>query len=448
VTSEYDLLIRGGTVVTPDGPLVADVGATDGAIAAVGTDLAGRAHDEVDASGLHVLPGGIDMHVHCDEPGRTAWEGFATATAALAAGGFTAFADMPLNSTPATVDVDAFDRKLEAASLSSRVDFALWGGLVPGHLDQLEGMHARGAIGFKAFMSETGMEDFRPADDDTLLEGMRIAAQLGALVAVHAENRAVVDARAARAVAAGRTDARSYLDSRPPVAEHEAIARAMTFAADTGCRLHIVHVSTAEGVQLVRAARAGGVDVSWETATHFLALTADDVVRLGPIAKCAPVMRDEANRRRLWELVDGADDAIVASDHSPCPPELKATDDFFAAWGGVNGCQSTLHVLLDGVGLGRLSLTAACAAVAGNVAARLRLPTKGAIAVGYDADLTLVDLEDRWLLTADELRYRHRMSALVGMPMRGSTRAVYLRGNALLSDGDDARGRLLRPAAE
>jgi allantoinase len=447
---EYDLLIRGGLVLTPEGVCAADVAVAEGEIAGVGPQLGGRARDEVDATGLHVLPGGIDMHVHCDEPGRTEWEGFATATAALAAGGLTAFADMPLNSTPATVDADAFDRKVRAAAASARVDFALWGGLVPGQLGELEAMHARGAIGFKAFMSETGMPDFRPADDDTLLEGMRRAAALDALVAVHAENATIVAARQERAVAAGRRDARSYLDSRPPVAELEAIARALTFAVDTGCRLHVVHVSTAEGVALIRQARADGVDASWETATHFLALTEDDVVRLGPVAKCAPVMRDAANRARLWQYVADETDAIVASDHSPCPPELKATDDFFAAWGGITGCQSTVHVLLDGVGRGRLDLAAASAAIAGNVADRLRLTGKGRIAVGCDADLALVDLDETWSLTAEELRYRHRMSALVGTPMRGAMHRVYSRGRLVAADGDvvdDVRGRLVRPRA-
>jgi allantoinase len=447
---DYDLLIRGGLVVTPDGLIDGDVAVSDGSIAAVGASLSGDAREEIDATGMHVLPGGIDMHVHCDEPGRTDWEGFATATAALAVGGFTAFADMPLNSTPATVDIEAFDRKVGAAQASSRVDFALWGGLVPGKLDQLEGMHARGAIGFKAFMSETGMDDFRPADDDTLLEGMRVAASLGALVAVHAENDRIVSARRNRAVAAGRLDARSYLASRPPVAELEAITRAVTFAGETGCRLHIVHVSTAEGVELVGSARAGGVDVSWETATHFLALTEDDIVRLGTVAKCAPVMRDDANRMRLWDLVASHPDAIVASDHSPCLPELKDTDDFFSAWGGISGCQSTLNVLLEGVGGGRLGLAAASAAVSANVAARLRLPRKGKLESGCDADLAVVNLNREWTLTAEELRYRHRVSALVGQPMRGGVRDVFGRGRAVVTGGavvDDARGRLIRPAS-
>jgi len=447
---DYDLLIRDGRVLALDGQVAADVAVADGVVAAVGPALSGSAATELDAGGLHVLPGGIDAHVHCDEPGRTAWEGFATASAALAVGGLTAFVDMPINSTPATTDTEAFARKVAAARAHSRLDFALWGGLVPGNVEELTGLHEAGAIGFKAFISETGMEDFRPSDDVTLLHGMRRIAELDSILAVHAENYALVETGRARAMAEGRHDARSYLDSRPASAELEAIGRVIAFARETGCRLHIVHVSTAEGITLVTGAQAAGVDVSWETAPHYLCLTDADVIALGPIAKCAPVMRGAGNRDRLWEHVASGPDAIVASDHSPCAPAMKDTEDFFAAWGGITGCQSTLNVLLDGVGRGRLTLERACAAVAGNVAARLRLPQKGAIAVGRDADLAVVDLGVSWSLTAEELRYRHPFSALVGAPMRGAVRHVYSRGRAIVADGElvgDARGELLRPVA-
>ena len=445
---DYDLLIRGGRVITPEGEATLDVAVGDGRIAALGVSLGGSAADELDATGLHVLPGGVDIHVHCDEPGRTEWEGFATATAALAAGGRTAFVDMPLNASPPTVDAESFDLKVPAAEANARVDFALWGGLVPGNVDQLEGMHARGAVGFKAFLSETGMADFRPCDDATLLDGMRRAAALDSIVAVHCENNELIGAARDRAVAVGLKDARSYLDSRPLVAELEAIGRTIAFAADTGCRLHIVHVSTAEGVALVQRARADGVDVSWETVTHYLALTEDDVVRLGTVAKCAPVMRDEANRAQLCRLVDTDPRAIVASDHSPCLPEMKDSDDFFAAWGGITGCQSTLGVVLELVREGQVGLAQASRAVSANPADRLRLTRKGRIAIGRDADLTIVDLARRWTLTAEELRYRHPTSALVGCRMAGEVKRVLSRGRTVFADGqvvEGVRGRLLRP---
>ena len=308
------------------GSSTVDVAMGDGTIAAVapGGTLAGSAATELDATGLHAFPGGIDVHVHCNEPGRTEWEGFATASAALASGGFTALLDMPLNARPATVDIPGFDAKLARAQRNCLVDFGLWGGLVPGNRAQLEPLHARGVVGFKAFMCDTGIPDFRPVDDTELWEGMREIAALDSILALHAESETITTALTARARGAGRADAAAYLASRPPVVETEAIARAIALAADTGCRLHVVHVSTGEGVTLIQGARDRGVDVSWETSPHHLAFTADDVERIGALAKCSPVMHDAANREQLWQAVCTDDDAIIASDHSPAPPELKS----------------------------------------------------------------------------------------------------------------------------
>lgn len=247
----FDTIIRGGTVVTASGLLEADVAVLDGRIAAVEPEIEGSAGAEVDAAGLHVFPGLIDPHVHFNEPGRTDWEGFSTGSRALAAGGATTVFDMPLNAHPPTVDVPAFDLKLEAALASSVVDFALWGGLVPGNVGALEGLAGRGVVGFKAFMSRSGTENFPAADDATLYEGMAEAARLGLPVAVHAENDGITHALARRFVAEGRTSPRDYLRSRPVVAELEAIGRALLLAEETGCSLYVVHVSTGRGVALV-----------------------------------------------------------------------------------------------------------------------------------------------------------------------------------------------------
>jgi allantoinase len=441
---DYELIVRSASV---------DVGVGDGLIAVLapaGT-LAGSATAELDGSDLALLAGGIDVHVHCNEPGRTNWEGFDTATTALAAGGFTSFFDMPLNSTPATVDVAAFDAKLACAERSSLLDFGLWGGLAPGNLSQLEPLHQRGVVGFKAFMCETGIDDFTAVDDATLWEGMREVAALGSILAVHAENNTITSDLAARARSERRTDAAAYLASRPPVVELEAIGRAIALAADTGCALHIVHVSTSDGVAVVRDAQERGVDVSWETTPHHLTLTAGDVERIGTLAKCSPVMHGPENRARLWELVDGDPGAIVASDHSPAPLALKTGDDFFAAWGGISGCQSTRGVLLCAVERGLASLDAAVAATSINPATRFGLSTKGAIEVGRDADLCLIDLDRSWRLTAAELCYRHPHSPLVGTTVRGAVRHLIMRGEQLVRDGhllrSERRGRLLVPDA-
>ncbi|HEX8913578.1 MAG TPA: amidohydrolase family protein, partial [Humisphaera sp.] len=241
----FDLLIRNGQVVTPDGVCQLDVAVDGGRIVEVAEDLAGPAKEEVDASGLHVFPGLIDAHVHFNEPGRTDWEGFDTGSAALAAGGGTCFFEMPLNAHPPTLDGASFDLKLAAALRNSRTDFALWGGLTPANLDKLEELADRGVVGFKAFMSNSGIDDFGRADDLTLYRGMQIAAKLGLPVAVHAESEELTSRLTAEARAAGRTSVRDYLDSRPIIAEVDAIRRAIAFAQDTGCSLHIVHVSSA-----------------------------------------------------------------------------------------------------------------------------------------------------------------------------------------------------------
>src|SRR5712691_8308854 len=223
--SQYDLLVRNGMLVTATDEQRCDLAVADGRIVAIAPDLTGTSKEEINAEGLHVFPGMIDAHVHFNEPGRTHWEGFATGTAALAAGGATSYIEMPLNASPPTLDAESFDLKLKAAQATSLVDFALWGGLVPGNLEHLDELAQRGVVGFKAFMSNSGIEDFSAVDDLTLYEGMERAARLGKIVAVHAENTFLTGERARRAIAGGRTGVRDYLASRPVVAELEAIAR-------------------------------------------------------------------------------------------------------------------------------------------------------------------------------------------------------------------------------
>jgi allantoinase len=429
-----ELLIRGGRVVLPGVfPVRADVAVEDGRIAAIGPDLPG-AREEVDAGGLHVLPGVIDAHVHFNEPGRTDWEGWASGSRALAAGGATACVEMPLNAHPPTVDGAAFDAKRRAAERASLVDFALWGGLVPGDLDRLDELAARGAAGFKAFMCDSGIEDFAAVDEDQLGAGMERAAALGLPVAVHAESPAVL--RAPRGASW-----RDFVASRPVEAELRAIATALALAAETGCSLHVVHVSSGRGVALVAAARELGTDASCETCPHYLTLTEDDLEALGARAKCAPPLRPAAERDALWDHLAAGRIAFVASDHSPAPPAMKA-GDFSAAWGGIAGCQSLLALLLDA---GRLPLQAIAALTAANPAARLRLP-KGRLEPGADADLALVDLGARH---AAEPLDRHRANPFAGRPLRGRVVRTLVRGRTVFAGGriaaEPPHGRLITP---
>jgi allantoinase len=446
----FDTLLRRGDLVTGAGVLPAtDIGIADGHIAAIGPELAGSAREEIDCAGLHIFPGVIDAHVHFNEPGRTEWEGFATGSRALAAGGATACIEMPLNAHPPTLDAESFDLKRAAAEASSVVDFALWGGLVPGNVERMDELAARGVIGFKAFMSASGIEDFSASDDLTLYEGMTRAAKLDRIVAVHAENDTITRALAERAIAEGQIGVRDYLASRPIIAELEAISRAILFAQETGCALHIVHVSTGRGVALVAEARAHGVNVSCETCPHYLVFTEEDVEAIGALAKCAPPIRSAAEREALWGYLADGTLPMVASDHSPAPADMKTDANFFRVWGGISGCQSLLQLLLThGHEERDLPLETIARATAEYVAARFRLRGKGQITVGADADLALVALHDETVLQSADLFYRHQHSPYIGRRLRGRIARTLLRGVTIYRDGQivsDPSGRLITP---
>jgi allantoinase len=450
--SEFDLLLRQGTLVSSAGVRRADLGIAGGVIVAEAPELAGSADEEIDCAGLRVFPGVIDAHVHFNEPGRAEWEGFATGTRALAAGGATTYIEMPLNAHPPTTDGASFRLKLAAAQASSLVDFALWGGLVPGNLEQLAELAEAGVVGFKAFMSASGIDDFSAVDDLTLYEGMARAGQLGRIVAAHAENDTITHELAARALAEGRTGIRDYLASRPIVAELEAIERAILFAEETGCALHVVHVSAGRGVALVAAARRRGVDVSCETCPHYLVFTEEDVEAIGALAKCAPPIRSASEREQLWSYLTDGTLPMVASDHSPAPASMKSDSNFFRVWGGISGCQTLLQLMLtEGHYSRALPLTLLARVTAEYVAARFRLPGKGRLAIGADADLALVDLGATSTLQAQDLFYRHPHSPYVGRQLRGRIMRTILRGRTVYRDGkmvSNPIGRLVTPTRE
>jgi allantoinase len=443
-----DLIVRGGTVVTPGGLLRADVAIEGGAIEAIGLELPG-AKDEIDARGLHVFPALIDVHLHFNEPGRTEWEGAATGSRALAAGGGVVFFDMPLNSTPCTVNAREFDRKRAALEASSITDFGLWGGLMPGNVGEMAELAGRGVVGFKAFLCDSGLPEFPRADDFTLWKGLAEAARLNLPVSVHAENQEITQALSRAMAEQGRTGARDFLESRPVIAEVEAIQRATLFAGEAGAKLHIVHISSGRGVVAAAEAKARGVDVSIETCAHYLFFTEEDLERLGAVAKCAPPLRDAAQHRGLWEkLLDGTID-IVASDHSPAPPEMK-TGAMMKVWGGIAGVQSTLAVLLERGYFERgLQLERIAALTAATPARRFRIPRKGQLAPGNDADLTLVDLSGSHTLSDRDLHQRHALSPYVGSTFRGVVRRTLRRGETIFRDGAitaQRGGALVRPS--
>jgi allantoinase len=445
----WDVVIRGGTVVMPAGPVRADVAVADGRVAEVAPEVGGDAAASIDATGCHVLPGVVDPHVHFNDPGRAAWEGFATGSTAFAAGGGTLFIDMPLNASPPTVNAAAFDAKVRAATNSSRTDFALYGGLVPGNASELPELAARGVAGFKAFMCSSGIEDFTSVDEATLRRGMEVAASLGLPVLVHAENETLTAALTREALAAGRTGISDFLASRPVQAELDAIRAALALAADTGCPLHVVHVSCGAGVTLVAEARARGVDVTCETCPHYLVLTDADVERLGAVAKCAPPLRPPDVQAGLWRAVLGGDVAFVGSDHSPAPESMKTSKNFFQVWGGISGVQTTLGLMLE-EGHARRGLALADVVRLTSRAAvdRFRLGDRGRIAPGFVADLAVVDVAHAALLAAADLHDRHRLSPYLGRVLRGRVRRTLVRGRTVFADGKPvgpAIGGLVRP---
>jgi allantoinase len=434
-----DRVIRSATLVLPEGPQQSDLSIEDGKISAIGPELPG-ADDEVEARGLYVFPGLIDIHLHFNEPGRTEWEGAASGSRGLAAGGGTAFFDMPLNSTPCTVDAHQFARKRAALESSSITDFGLWGGLVPGNVPHMEELAARGVVGFKAFMCDSGLPEFPRADDATLFEGLKEAARLNLPVAVHAESQELVKH--------GQFGVEDFLESRPVIAEVEAIQRACLLAGESGAKLHIVHVSSGRGVTAALEARARGVDVSIETCPHYLFFTEEDVERLGAIAKCAPPLRNRVHQDALWNKVMDESIDAVASDHSPAPPEMRS-GDFAKAWGGIQGVQSTLAVMLDrGFHQHKLSLERIAALLSENSARRFGISNKGGLRVGNDADLVLVDLSVSFTLRPENLHQRHKLSPYIGATFRGLVRQTIRRGETIFEQGvitARQRGKFLRP---
>lgn len=460
MSSRIDLLVKGGTLVlavdSPEAPagslLRGDLGIVEGKIVLISPDFKEGAAETVDASGLHVFPGIVDAHVHFNEPGREDWEGLASGSAALAAGGGTAFFDMPLNSLPPVLDGASFAAKRAAAERLSILDFALWGGLVPGNLDRLEEMAEAGAIGFKAFLCDSGMPEFEAVTkDSTLREGMERAADLGLPVAVHAEDDAIVRRATEKQKKKGR-GAESWLASRPVEAELRAIERVLGLADETGCALHVVHVSSPEGVALITAAQEEGVDVTAETCPHYLLLNDEDVLRLGAAAKCAPPLRDEESRKELWRHLLHGDFSTIGSDHSPAPPERKTSADFFEIWGGISGCQQGFPLLLTealAIG-GDAALPRLASLLAANVARRFRLDErKGRLGVGLDADFTLLRLGGEETLSNAGLLYRHRQGPYEGRRSGVEVVRTYLRGRAVhdrtATPTDRPKAELLRP---
>ncbi|WP_244871980.1 allantoinase AllB [Catellatospora sp. TT07R-123] len=424
------MIFRSYRVFTPEGERPADVAVSGGRIASVAGHGALTGPDVIDLGECALLPGLVDTHVHVNEPGRTQWEGFDTATRAAAAGGVTTIVDMPLNSIPPTVDPAALAVKRAAAAEQCYVDVGFWGGAVPGNAAELPRLHAQGVFGFKAFLIDSGVPEFPPLDPAGLEQALRA---VDALFVLHAEDPALVRTPAH---AAHFTD---FVASRPPQAEASAVATAIGLARRTGARVHILHLAAAEAVAEIAKAKADGVRVTAETCPHYLTLRADQVPDGATEFKCCPPVRDGAHQDALWQgLRDGVIDAVV-SDHSPCPPELKA-GDFATAWGGIASVQLSLPVVWTAAVTRAVPLAQVVGWMAQAPADLVGLPGKGRIAVGADADLVAFDPEAEFTVDAAALLHRHPVSPYQGRRLRGVVRDTWLRGRLA---GAEPFGRLL-----
>lgn len=427
-----DFALRSSRIVTSDGARPGVIVVRQGRIESMGVEAPGDLPLE-DLGALAVLPGVVDAHVHVNEPGRTEWEGFLTATRAAAAGGITTLVDMPLNSIPVTTTVEALEIKRAAARNQVHVDCAFWGGVVPGNAFDLTALMAAGARGAKAFLVHSGIDEFPASDETTLRVAMGALKLAGAPLLAHAELTGPCCAAPGAA-----TEYRDYLASRPRVWENDAIRLLVALCRETGCRTHIVHLSSSDALEIVAAAQAQGLPLSAETCPHYLTFAAEAIPPRQPAFKCAPPIREAENRERLWQGLRDGVIGMVVSDHSPSTPDLKnrAGGDYMAAWGGIASVQFSLSAVWTGAVARGFGLSDVSRWMSGAPAALAGLDRrKGALAPGLDADLTIFDPEATFTVAPAAVLHRHPLTPYLGMELKGVVRSTYVRGHKVYDSG-------------
>ncbi len=426
-------------VVTPHGIKAAAVLVEDGRILDIVATNQLPAHISVtDFGEAAILPGLVDSHVHINEPGRTEWEGFRTATRAAAAGGCTLLVDMPLNCLPATTTVAALETKRRAANGQCHVDWMAWGGVVSDNQEHIEGLAAAGVPGFKCFLIHPGIDGFTMVNERELRAALPHLARTGLPLLAHAELPGPVDAATSRLAGADWTKYATYLGSRPDEAELSAIQLMISLCREYHFRLHIVHLATSQALDMLRAAKSEGLPVTVETCPHYLHFASEKVPDAQTLLKCAPPIRNHVNREKLWQgLREGVID-LVATDHSPCPPEMKRLGErnFRTAWGGISSLSLALPVMwTEAKGRGFTLIDIARWMAEGPARLAGCESQKGCIAKNFDADFVVFEPEIEFTAAEDRLFYRHRVSPYLGEKLCGVVKATYLRGSCILGDG-------------
>ncbi|GGV29882.1 allantoinase [Streptomyces griseoflavus] len=441
--TDAELVLRSTRVVTPEGTRAASVAVADGTITAV------TAHDAPVPDGARLedlgddvlLPGLVDTHVHVNDPGRTEWEGFRTATRAAAAGGITTLIDMPLNSLPPTTTVGHLRAKRRVAAGKAHIDVGFWGGALPDNVRDLRPLHEAGVFGFKAFLSPSGVAEFPHLGQEQLARSLEEIAAFDGLLTVHAEDPRHLAAAPQR----GGPRYADFLASRPRRAEDTAIAHLVDLARRLDARVHVLHLSSGDALPVIAAAKADGVRVTVETCPHYLTLTAEEIPDGASEFKCCPPIREAANRDLLWQaLADGTIDCVV-TDHSPSTADLK-TDDFSTAWGGISGLQLSLPAVWTEARARGHGLEDVVRWMAAHTARLAGLGTrKGAVAPGHDADFAVLAPDETFTVDPAALQHRNRVTAYAGRTLHGVVRSTWLRGRRVMAGGEftEPKGRLL-----
>ncbi|MFE5814447.1 allantoinase AllB [Streptomyces sp. NPDC056479] len=440
--SDAELVLRSTRVITPEGTRAASVTVSAGKITAVlGYDAEVPSGARLEDLGDDVLlPGLVDTHVHVNDPGRTEWEGFWTATRAAAAGGITTLVDMPLNSLPPTTTVDNLLTKKAVAAEKAHIDVGFWGGALPDNLKDLRPLHEAGVFGFKAFLSPSGVDEFPHLDQDRLARSLAEIGSFGGLLIVHAEDPHHLEA----APQHGGPKYADFLASRPRDAEDTAIAQLIAQAKRLHARVHVLHLSSSDALPMIAEAKREGVRITVETCPHYLTLTAEEVPDGASEFKCCPPIRESANQDLLWQaLADGTIDCVV-TDHSPSTADLK-TDDFATAWGGISGLQLSLAAVWTQARKRGHGLDDVVRWMSARTAQLVGLDQKGAIEAGRDADFAVLAPEATFTVDPAALQHRNRVTAYAGKTLYGVVKSTWLRGERIVADGEftDPKGRLL-----